>query len=71
MGYMSTHSMRRADLSRNYPVEVRLRELIVEVETIGASVDLSKCVISLLQAQSHLADYYDNCPTPANGSKKL
>lgn len=56
---MSYDPMRRRDLQRMTPLELKIRDLVVEVEKMGADGFLTDCVVHLGNAAEALANYID------------
>jgi len=51
--------MRRRDMQRMTPLELEIQALVAKVETMGADVRLTTCIVKLGEAREALADYVD------------
>ena len=51
---------RRNNIAQNTRAELLIREAMNEVESLGASEDLTEVVIALQKAMNNLSDYIDS-----------
>jgi len=52
--------LRRADINRMTPAELKIHEAIVEVEKLGADERLTDAVVSLSDAQKKVSEFIDD-----------
>jgi hypothetical protein len=50
---------RRSDWSLLHPLERELYDIVLDIEGLGASVALTRCVAAISDAREHLADHLE------------